>query len=206
MRLELSRIIGVKDKKARNAIIDDILEEAEKDPIFLSGLLVEHEVSEPILRELRTDPRKRYKLYMIRGEWGEEPSPGFIVKRQFKNSLTDREGKLIPAKVLNNWKRAGIYDKKRYRYEDYKLDEKGCISVDAANAEYFLTQWGVHSDSGYPISYHPQEKTTEPVDCPYGGKRHAHYYRWKEMDAEMYDSLPVLKSEEPQANRQQKNK
>jgi hypothetical protein len=196
MRVELSRIIGVKNHRARDAIIDEIIKEAENDPIFISDLLVEHQTADPILTDLRQDKTKKYILKMICGEWGEEPEPDFIIKRKYKKPLKDREGLPIPATILNQWKRAGVYDQKRYMYEEYKLDEKGCFKVDAENAEYFLSQWGVHSISGFPLSYHPQEKSTEPVNYPGGGKRHVHYYRFKEMTQEMYDKLPVLKKTE----------
>lgn len=194
MRVDLSRI-GVRQHKELEAAISAILREAEKDPIYLSDLLVAHQQAEPLLMVLRKDPNRKYTIYQARDEWGNPPQPGMIVRRKFKHPLNQQIGPdtvPIPSSELNSWKRAGIYDQKRYYYEDYTLDAKGCFKVSAADAEYFLTQFGLHGISGMPLSYHAVEHSTEPVTAPDGQKYHVWYWRMKEMSKEMYDALPVL--------------
>ncbi len=192
MRVDLSRIIGVKNPRARDTIVDEIIAETDNDPPFISDLLVEHQTAEPLLDELRKDRRNRHCLHMKRDEWGEPPVPGEIVKRKHKIPLKTKEGLPIPSVEINRWKRAGIYEKKRYTYDEYTLDEKGCIWCNARDAEYFLSNWGVHSISGMPISYHAYEHSVEPAPCPNGGMKHVWYYRFFEQTKDMHEKLPVL--------------
>lgn len=192
MRVDLSRLIGVRNYRMRDAVIDEIIAETKDDPVFISDLLVEHQTAEPLLQELRNDKRKRYCLHMKRDEWGEPPIPGGIVLRKHKIPLKSKEGLPVPVVEQNRWKRAGIWEQKRFTYDEYILDEKGCIFVTAVDAEYFLTQWGVHSVSGMPISYHATEHSVDPAPHPGGGMKHVWYYRFFEWTKEMHESAPMI--------------
>jgi hypothetical protein len=99
---------------------------------------------------------------------------------------------------LNAWKRAGVYEKKRYTFKELEVDSKGCITVNADDCEYFLSHYGIHAVSGMPLSYHSEEHGRDPVVCPDGQKRHPWYWRCKEITKEMYAKLPeVPKTNEP---------
>jgi hypothetical protein len=208
MRVELSRIIGLGSYEARDAVIDEILKEStdNEDPVFISDLLADTDVGEPLLEALREDKAPRHPLFFMRDEWGNKYQPGDKVRRQFKKSLTVR-GKLIPSKTLNAWKRAGVYEQKRYTFKEYVIDKKGCIMVDANDCEYFLSHYGIHSESGMPLSFHSEEHGRDPVMCPDGQMRHPWYWRCKEMTKESYAALPdIQKTDEPKRGYSKDNK
>ncbi|NIS53119.1 MAG: hypothetical protein GWN94_18780 [Phycisphaerae bacterium] len=194
MRVNLSDIQGVTNHAKRNSIIDEMItaSEEKKDPIFISDLLINYEQAEPILAALREDSTPKYRLLCMKDEWGNTPQPGDIVRRREKKPLSIQVlgGTVpIPSSELNQWKRAGIYDRKRYKYRDFVVDEKGCILVNAVDAEHFLSIWGIHSISGMPISYHPNETSKDVTTAPDGQKYHVWYWRYKEVDKEMYKNL-----------------
>jgi hypothetical protein len=195
--------VGVGNYRARDAIIDEIMREAQNDPIFISDLLADHMAAEPILAELRTSKAKKYILHFFRDEWGNVPQPGDIIKRPHKKPLKTREGLPIMGKELRAWKRSGIYEQKRYDYEYHTVDERGCITVNADDTEYFLSHYGIHSISDMPLSFHTIEHSVDPAPVkdpktgkPTGQKLHVWYHRCKEVDAEMYKELPILKKTE----------
>ena len=193
MRVDLSNFYSLKDANARAKFLDDIIEKSNREdrPIYISPLLEEHERSEPLLHVLRLDEAvdSKYKIQVLCDEWGNKVYQGDIVKRKFKKSLK-REGTPIPAREINRWKRMGIYEQKRYKYTNYKVDSKGCIEVNIIDLEYFLTQFGIHKDTGYPISYHPGPNSIEPVKAPNGQYMHVHYYRMQEVTKDDYEKLP----------------
>jgi len=198
MRVNLQRLVG-KTYAKQDDEIEQIKKEAAHDPCFISDLLVDHQTAGNLLTALREDKRELYYLKVIRDEWGNDPHPGDKVRRKFKRSLKTKgpEPVPIPVQTLNTWKRAGVYDERRYYYTDYEVDKKGCIKVNAADAEYFLSNWGVHSDSGMPISYHPIPHSEDPAPCPAGGKLYVWYYRFEEVDASKYAQLEPISGKGP---------
>jgi hypothetical protein len=199
MQVDLSRIVGLGSYEARDKIIDDILRESKDadDPVYISDLLADTDTGEPLLEALREDQEPRHILHFMRDEWGNVVEPGDTIRRKFKRSLTVR-GKLIPAKTLNSWKRAGVYEQKRFTFREFKADSKGCIKVNALDCEYFLTHYGIHAISGMPISFYHREHGEDLAMCPDGQMRHPWYWRCKEMTKEMYAKLPdVPKTNEP---------
>ena len=196
MRVDLSKFIGVPNHKVMDALIDDTLRQAETDPIYFSDLLVNPNESMTLMLALLEDEQPRYRLKVLCNEYGEQVKPGDIVKRKMKRPLV-RNGVPTPTATLNAWKAQGIYDMKRYTYRDYIVDDKGCITVPAKDAEYFLGRHGIHSISGMRISPYVQDKSpTKTKDPSDGQKKHVHYWRYKEMTPEMYEELPRISKQE----------
>jgi hypothetical protein len=200
MRVKTERLIGQPNYRALDAAVDAMIQEADeaKDVLYLSDLLVDMDtagMAEPLLVVLRDDPTKKYTLHFMRDEWGNQMRPGDVVRRKFKRPLTRKvngQHITIPSTELNQWKRSGIYDQKRFYHEEYTLDERGCVKVSAADLEYFLTQWGVHSFSGSPISYHAMEHSEDDAPAPNGDRLHVWYWRCKEVTKDQYKNLPKL--------------
>lgn len=200
MRVKLSRLAGAANYIALDAIIADIKRESKDDPIYVSDLLADWQMSEPLSAAIRDDPTPRHYLLVMRDEWGNVPNPGEIARRRYKKSLK-MHGMPIPPRVLNTWKRNGTYDENRYYYTDHVIDEKGCIKVSAGDAEYFLKNFGVHGESKFPLTSHeeigPEIAATDKKNLS-GQKLNTWYWRYKEIEAKDYHNLPKRKmSTEP---------
>jgi hypothetical protein len=187
-----------------DAIISEIIQEATSDPVYLSDILIAEKygnyVMSPLLEELRKDPSKQYHLFVIEGKFREKIYPGDKVIRRHKKSLYIRPGIPIPGRDLNTIVRLGQWEDKMERHEKFIVDSKGCISVSADDAWYFLTKFGIHGKSGAQISPHP-EFSGEPMRNPSNGKTQiVRYWRYKELDLEEYEAAPEIEQrpKEPQ--------
>lgn len=136
------------------------------------------------------EPLLKFKLRVLCDKWGQPVKCGDIVVHS------------IPSKA---WKGASPVDETRARqmgkYEElfrkhleYKVDERGCISVPFHTASYFIQQFGVHSKTGLPIT---KQKRILPEQIP--KKRNMpemgtlHYWRYSEVTEEQYSKLPIIK-------------
>lgn len=131
-----------------------------------------------------------WRLQVIRDEWGNVPSPGDVVERRIPINRKDRQGKPVLSSELNAAKMDGSYEERFEEVEQYVVDEKGCISVPFNTAGYWLTNNGIHGRTRKGICRRP-EHSTEPVNAPNGQKLHVWYWRFAEMDNEMYAALPI---------------
>jgi hypothetical protein len=172
--------------------------------VYLSDILIAEKygnyMMSPLLEELRKDPSKKYHLFVIEGKFREKIYPGDKVIRRHKKLLYTRPGMPIPGRDLNTIVRLGQWEEKMEIHEKFIVDSKGCISVSADDAWYFLTKFGVHGKSGAPISPHP-EFSTDPMRNPANGKTQiVRYWRFKEWDYEEYETAPEIerRSKEPQ--------
>jgi hypothetical protein len=79
MHVDLTRIIGLPSYEARDAVIDEIIQEskAADDPVFISDLLADTDTGEPLLEALREDKEPKHVLHFMKDEWGNVPQPGF---------------------------------------------------------------------------------------------------------------------------------
>src|SRR3989304_5034669 len=199
MRINLDKMRELPPGALRDETIEEFerASEAANDPIYLSDLIAAFNLSEPVLRKLREDGTRKYIIQVMRTEWGDKPMPGAHLIRRKKRPLI-RDGKPIPVSELNQWKDWGVYDKKRYIDDKHEIDSKGCILVNCDDAEYFLQQFGVHGITNRRLTQHTQEHSTEPVDCPLGGKRHVWYWRYRELSKDEYKALPVIQMSTPE--------
>lgn len=197
----MSEIVGCRDDDEIDNKVDLFMAECEgAEPPFLSDLRVgvsnggqpvmialgARELSE---LEMSDDDRFRWKIKVLRDVWGNMPSPGDFVERKVQQNLYKKEGIPVPSTEMSAAKVNGSFSKKYEKVYKYKVDAKGCISCGYTAAMYFLNNYGVHPVTGYAITTKP-EFTTDVKVTPSGQKLHAWYWRYKEMDAEMYASLP----------------
>lgn len=131
----------------------------------------------------------KWKIQVRRDEWGNVPGPGDVVVRTMPKNLKDRKSSPTPSGEIN----AAIIDGSfAERFEDryeYVVDEKGCITCTFTDAGYFLQNWGVHFRTNRGLSGRP-EYSKEPCKAPSGGMLHVHYWRYAEVPAADYATLP----------------
>jgi hypothetical protein len=182
--------------------------EDSNDVPYLSDILIRGGgVGQPVLEELEAmeseaimsrdaDSLMKWKLKVIRDEWGNPPRPGDKVIKINKLPLNKR-GKSLPPDELNLAMLDGSYAKRFEKHVPYTIDEKGCIECSFTDAGYFLIHHGIHGKTERTMNT-KEEHSTEPVDAPNGSKIHVWYWRFMEVDAEDYKNLPKLKkTDEP---------
>ena len=146
MRADLSKL-----RAPNRAILDSTIKEMmqvsvdRNDPIYISDL-IGSQWGELLLRALREEPERKYRLFCIRDKFGNPLKPGDKVLRRYKKSLM-RDGMPIPSTELDEKVINGTWEKDMHRFEPFTVDERGCITVDAKDAEHFLSHYGVHGKS-----------------------------------------------------------
>lgn len=131
----------------------------------------------------------KFKLKCRCDQWGAELNPGSIVT----HFVPSKAWKGASPKDESRAKQIGQYDRLYKKALQYKVDEKGCISVPFHSASYFIQQYGVHPITKMPITK-KQELSIEPVLVKKGGteKKHVHYWRFEEVTERQYNELPVM--------------
>ncbi len=152
----------------------------------------------------------KWRLKVNYDEWGNPPVPGesVVVERRRKHEFSP--GKPLTTHDINRAMIDGTYKRDWYDRVEYPIDEKGCITVEYEDAAYLLRRWGIHGKSGAVLSMYKasenssgeklrrRELSGAPQKAPDGNQLHVWYWRYKEVDKEMYDALPVLtKSDKP---------
>jgi hypothetical protein len=168
-------------------IMTDALTEQNRGGQLVMQLLGEDEKT----NLLRGRITRKYKLRAIKDEWGNLYYPGDVVKRRLENPKKNRKGDKYTNRALKGWRQSGEYDKMFVSYNEYTVDEKGCIDVSFEDAGYFLLEHGAHYETGYGICG-KREHTREPCLAPNGQKLHVHYWRFQEVPPEMYEALPKI--------------
>ena len=204
MRVDPTIFTGLRGQELIDRTVDGVVMDSAQndDPVFISDLIAYKEgmPAEPLLRHLREEPDEIYVLHCLRDEWGNVPQPGDEVKLKRMRDLV-RDGKPITSHQEQLWKMQGIYEQKMYRVKKFKVDDKGCIRCNYADAELFLRLWGVHSITKQRISQHTMEHSAEPADCPDGTKKHVWYWRFKEIEKTGYPYESLSKPEKPAGNK-----
>lgn len=209
MDVDLNKIkTMLMDKKDMTAYIaSELARGGPKDPPYLSSCIVGFNaggvfwmeaLAEQYLQEhdMAEDDRTTWKIQVLCDEWGNKPIPGEYVIRKIQKPLEHSRGKPLTSSEINIDKMNGVYDEKWTRSIRYKIDEKGCISVRFSDASYLLNVFGVHGKSGARMSQHTKPHSGDPVDTPDGQKLHVHYWRFKEMDRDMYAKIPKITDQE----------
>lgn len=176
---------------------------AKSEPPFLSDLILNIDKGgQPIMialgareqkeLQMQDKDRFRWKIKVLCDEWGNKPQPGTIVTRVVMKGLYKRDGIPTSSKGMSRAKVDGSYSSRFEDRYDYEVDDKGCIECGFTAAGYFLNVYGVHSVTGYSLTT-KLEHSTGPSKAPDGKMLHVHYWRYKEMDAAMYEAEPKIK-------------
>lgn len=172
---------------------DPIVKGGAEGAIVLKAL-AEHEESD---KDALIPPMK-WKILVMRDEWGNVPNPGDRVYKVNKiNTHKKGTGKTVSARERNLAIMDGSYSKIFEQRTEYIVDEKGCIEAPFTDAGHFLWTRGVHPKSNRPITTY-RATSSEPVLAPDGNMLHIHYWLYKEATPEVYEKLPIRKhSKEP---------
>ncbi len=209
MEVDLNKIKSMlMDKKdLKSYIASEMARGGIEDPPYLSscitgfnqgGVYWMEALADQYLQEhdMAPEDRTEWKLLVLCDEWGNKPIPGEYVIRKIQKPLEHERGKPLTAGEITIDKMNGVYDEKWTRSIRYKIDEKGCITVRFNDASFFLNVFGVHGKSGSRMSQHTKPHSGEPVETPSKQMLHVHYWRYKEMDREMYKALPEITEKE----------
>lgn len=192
----LRRLRKAQNLEDANRIVKDILKDAREanDLIYFSDLMISEDVAMPLMQRLRNDKKKQYHLRVLKDKWGAPVNPGDIVKREFKEPLYKVPGVPISSKEISASVKAGKWEEDFLSFEEFEVDEKGCILCSADDMWYFLSHFGIHSYSGQRLSFHINETSAGPQKMQYKkGMKHAWYWLYKEMDKEQYAELENIK-------------
>jgi hypothetical protein len=197
MRISLRRLREARNFDEMNAQIRLILSDisSQNDEAFISDLIL-NEIdggSFPLLDRLRRDHGKKYYLKVLGDEWGKKVKPGDVVRRKFKEPLQRVPGTPIASSVISNAVRAGTFERDFFRFEEFVVDENGCIKCSADDMWYFLTHFGIHCYSRQPLSMYVNERSSDPQKNQKTGEMgHRLYWRFEEVETKEYAKLPKL--------------
>lgn len=189
--LNFEQVAQIRDKDLRFSKVQDILDEfSQYDPPSLSDIFVNLDFGgQAFLIGLEAQEKIEgtpggspfmWRIKVLCDEWGKPVKPGDEIVRVIPINMYDHKGYPVGASRQNAAKMDGSYSKKFERRRVYKVDKDGCIKCSFSDAGYFLFNWGVHYKTGFGMSGKP-ELSQGPSDHPDGGKRHVHYWRYKEV-------------------------
>lgn len=177
----IERCFSVMD--ANDIYLSDLFANSRKRQAVLSLLAEKDKIDRDTLQ-----PPWTWRILVLKDEWGNVPQPGDKVERVIPVNRKRPEGP-VGSGEINASMVDGSYRRRFERVRAYTVDEKGCITVPFEDAGYFLTQYGIHYVSRMALCGHP-ELSTDPVKSPVGSLMHVHYWRYAEVDAATYETLP----------------
>jgi len=210
MDLERIRVLAVSSRDLNNYINKE-LEKCEPDsPPMLTDLIIsEKEGGLQVLQALEAyyidmhtpeELRFKWKLQVMRDEWGNIPQPGEKYILRLNKPYKYKNGKSVTIGQINVDKATGLHDEKWIREVPYTVDAKGCITCTYDHAMIFLRRYGTHYKTGRggpPLSTHKDPHSPEPAKCPDGSLKHKWYHLVREVSKEYYETMPnrVLSNE-----------
>jgi hypothetical protein len=205
MIIPLEKLDAIDDEDKRDDEIRAILSVLPGDnPPFLSVLQVymaESNAAVQVTEMLASGQFPfRWRIKVLRDEWGRVPPPGEEVVRRMPVNRRKRDGDLVTPRMLTKARKDGSYDLKYIRKVPFKIDNKGCITCGYDDAAYFIFNWGYNLKTRTAVTNKP-EYSYEPVDMrdpSKGMRKHVRYWRYAEMDKEDYAALPDLTASQNQ--------
>lgn len=144
---------------------------------------------------LRSGRPRKFKIQVLRNEWGVTPPELKTVERKITRPLKDSAGRPLTSRMIADMKRRGDFEKRYIETRVFPIDEKGCIECTYEDAASFLQDYGVHFESGVAICGR-RETSSGPCKAPDGQQRHVWYWRYKEAPPEVYERLPILRKQD----------
>lgn len=198
-KLNLDSISNIKDVGKRADTIVRMIEAcAPDDPPLLSDLLARvNDVGGVLLQVLgehqqnkimNSGQQIKWKIKVLRDEWGNPPAPGDEVIRLVQRKLLDSNKLPIQPDDLSVSMVDGSYEDRFFDKIVFPVDEKGCIECNFNAAVSFLNLYGLHAHTKKPLTMKP-EHSKEPVDAPNGTKIHVWYRKYQEVDKAGYEKL-----------------
>jgi len=155
-----------------------------------------------VMETLANEPvhsNKKWKIQVVKDEWGNPPKPGDVITRKIQRKLVDRAGRKLRSNAVNAMKRQGSFERRYIDKREFVVDDKGCIECSYDDAGWFLSTYGVHYESGEGLGGH-RELSSDVCKAPDGNMLHVHYWRYSEAPR-VYDELPNLTEPETKTKR-----
>lgn len=144
------------------------------------------------IQNMRMGTQHKWKIQVIRDEWGEPPVKGGVIIREIMKPLVDKTGRMLTSKVINDMRRRGSFEEKFIEKREFVIDSMGCVECSYDDAVYFLTTYGVHFETGHALCGY-KELSSGPCRAPGGGMKHVWYWRYKEAPPWVYSKLEKIK-------------
>jgi hypothetical protein len=203
----------VMSRKGANDKLDTLHDEIEAcdyvcltDAISNTGnggeLAMEH-LGKDAADAMQFGEQKKYRLQVLKDEWGNTPQPGDTVKRITHKPWRDRQGRKLRSSAISAMKRRGDYKAKYEIVREYTIDEKGCVEMPFEDAGHFLTEYGVHFETGYALTGR-KELSGGPCKAPNGSMMHVHYWRYQEAPPWVYSQLSKIETKKGKLKRGRK--
>lgn len=169
----------------------------------LGGPLTLQWLDEEAKRDAPSGRMRKFRIRVLRDEWGNQPPDITSVERVITLPLITRDGKQLSSRVLNDMRRRGDFERRYIVRRKYDLDEKGCFEAGYEDAGWFLSTYGIHFDSKIALPTNGRrELSASPCRAPDGSMKYIWYWRYEEAPPWVYDELPVLGTKDkPQRGR-----
>lgn len=128
----------------------------------------------------KSPPTEKYRIRVLKDEWGNPPKPGDKVTRQIEKPRYDRAGRKLRGRAVNDMKRRGIWEKKYIETREWEIDQFGCIELGWEDAAWLLQSYGVSFETKEGICGR-KELSGGPCKAPSGDMLHVHYWRYEEV-------------------------
>lgn len=190
MRFDLNSIRGIDNKNLRSKVVKDFLNKCTPDdPPLLSDLLADKgSYGGVVIREIGFQEQERmqffpddvykFKIKVIRDEWGKELKPGDKV---YHKSMKPNK-RLADNDMKANAKRMGTYEKDFLNVRAFEIDKDGCITCRFESAVYFLNNYGIHALTDMPVTNKQELSRNASKDKSGKLTRHIWYWRYKEVN------------------------
>ena len=195
-------IVAPRTVDARLSALDQEIERVEH--VLLTDAITHMEyggalVLETLAKE-QVHKNIRWKIRVVKDEWGNAPKPGDVVTRRIQRKLVDRAGRKLRSNAVNAMKRQGGFEKRYIDKREFVVDDKGCIDCGYEDAAWLLSTHGIHYKTNEGLGGH-REHSTSPKEAPNGQMLHRHHWRYSEAPPWVYNELPTLDSTEPKKKR-----
>lgn len=114
------------------------------------GQLVMEFLDDEFRRNGITGKHRIWKLRCLKHPDGSVPKPGDEIRREINNTPRALDRKKLTLQTINQMHITGEINK----YKDvrtFTVDEDGCITCSYDDAGWFLSTFGVHYNTGYPL-------------------------------------------------------
>lgn len=111
------------------------------------GEMMFEALAEDHRQKVNTGKQRTFKIRVLRDQWGNEPSPGDVVKVKRQKPYRDRAGRKLRSRAINDMKRRGTFDKAFIEIAEYVIDTDGCITCNFEDGGHLLLEFGVHFES-----------------------------------------------------------
>jgi hypothetical protein len=149
------------------------------------------------INNMREGKQRRWKIQVVRDEWGNPPVPGEFVERRIQKKPVDAAGRKLKSRAINDAKRRGTWERDFVEIRRFEIDDRGCIECSYDDAGWFLSEFGMHYDQSGVAICGRKEISGGPCKAPDGKQKHIWYWRYQEAPPWVYEKLPLITGDKP---------